>query len=462
MLPSLSHLTLNESTGCLTYELDIQNKAVSHPSCDDTQLVILEGDNGEFSATNYIKLAGSLSFLCWPIENRHFDKIDDDNVFSPCSALEFDQVIAQDVHVTAPPRYRTLGGGDAEDNRMDFCPTKAVLRADGTIVFRADFSGYAGEYIDTIEVAKFLRERLVEELANKKYDVGNRATIQRAIDGMTSTGNNPDSLNEFLQTISICIRSQMSLVVGLFPKETETSSFVITFKGLKRDTQGRLDVPCLGLVHEDTTSPQPVDKSQLYEHLHAVRSSYWVAALINPSTKFGQLSIKHSAGQQSYNEITKEYDNNGLVDVETLSHRRTTPFASGVEVVSFVKSERIDGMYEEDGEAAERRAAATAILRDRFTSMAARTMWPDNQLPTGALSLSLHVTNMALARVGADPVASITLEASDAFKEDYRAKDVRSNLEKLQTEKNYIDALRRHTAQSPDAKRRRVGPWGFG
>jgi hypothetical protein len=401
-------------TGCLSYQnIEADAAPDAHPDCSDSQLVVLEGDDGTFKATNYVRLTGMLRFLCWPIENRHYDNIDTDNVYSECSAFEFDQVIAQSSVVEAPPRYRSMGAATTQAPDEFWCPTKTTVKKDGTIIFQCDFRRIGGQKVSNADVFRFLRSELNTASLKHADSELNKATFKRALNGMeydVEGGDDAvDHLTQFLGTISTCLQNNMSLVVGLFPERLKSSAFVMSFKNLTRNERGGVDVPCLSLVHEDANSSQPTDPNKQYEHLHEVRSSYWVAALLKPSTPFNEVSIAHSKCKRFINHhIPSYYDYGSATIVPRKLLRKVESIEAGIDRVPFPEPSSLDEMYEEDGDVAENREAAVTVLRRRFISTDASTMWPNNILPN--TERVLRVTNLALALVGEAPVASITLD----------------------------------------------------
>ena len=471
MLPSLAQLRihpqpqtpvpasrLSPSVGmCLS---NPEPDVLAHPDCSNSQMGVLEGEDGSFSVLNYVRISGKTKFLIWPVPHEYLTHLDD-NYKGECLASHLDRFIAQP---RPKPVYRGLGAPEPEPDIT--CPIKLVPRLDGSHVLAVDMSELGGGRRDR---SGLLVGKIREELKN----AGDNAETEDQKDNFAKARNSlkfddtrtNSSLNEVLEALDTCVAMNMSLLLGLPPPGVDTGAFVITFKGLKPDpATGRLSVPCLGLIHEDANQPQPLDNigedgmpTNLYIHTNAVRSSYWVYAITAPDSlaalppapnpvadelrpalvpgffnKERSVFIKHGAGTDYTNEVG--FENNKY----SIFSKTSVNYEAGVKEVPLPRKEEYND-YEDQGPAPlfgmstlqTREESERAILKKVMDIPEA---WPGNARPTSERVLS--ATNLVLARVGNDPVAEIEIgPAVDMFHRD--VVDVRDRLEKIAYEREY-------------------------
>lgn len=443
--PTVTHRTTLDSIGCLS----LQDTHEHHPDCSDSQLFILEGDNGSFNAVNYLKLQGNTRFLCFPVSNQHLNKLTD-NIYADCSAVQFNKIIAQS---PPAPVFRSLGGGGGGGGD-DYCPLVGTVRADGSITFAVSFNSVEA-HRGAAHVASALRNGIEKQLQNTTSD-RDRKTLESGLTalefGMDKEGEDAHTtLHTFLETLTRCIDSNMSTIVAMFPPVFERNECVLTFEEIRPMRNGRLEVPCLGLVHENETSVPVTDGDALAEHVNAVRGSYWVAALTAAKGKFDRVLIPHDAGQDIYNSIHiwpgSKLTTSLTVPAVVIQRKE---YGSGTATVGFSSPETINEMRNQSDSVSARIEAVNDVRRKLLTEVAA-SMWPGKQLPL--TERHLRVTNLALARVGSSPVATIVLSPSahtdkHALSEEERlSMQVRDNLTRLARERNYTKRKRGYAIQ---------------
>lgn len=284
------------------------------------------------------------------------------------------------------------------------------------------------------QIDKIVKDALESEF--KRFDSESAklyTTLDNAAESMEfSLDSSSDSLNQLLSTIVMCVKAGMSMVVGLYPENLDSGAFKLTFKNLQLNPDKTLEVPCLGLIHEDTTAPQPKGDRVLFEHSNAVRSSYWVCALADRA-QFDVVEIQHSNGEHFLNDFDPY--NPGYLKKSSQS------YGAGVSQIAMPKSNVISDLVndaEHDGHRTARQNASKKVV-ERLTSLQAASMWPNNTVPD--TQFKPQVTNIALARVGTTPVASITLayRNKDFAWMSRHAQEVRVNLDQLLSEKKWAE-----------------------
>ena len=442
--------------------LFVSDLAAAHPSCDDSQLFVMEGKDKKFTAVNYIRVDGS-RFLIFPVKNEHVDKITE-AVAAECLAESLNKFIAQSQDEKEVPVYRSLSGGEETASSLPVaCSIVAKFRSDGSILFIVDFSKL--QKPDVVVVAAQIRtaiqtqiDSLPEEDSKEK-----RKTLEAGLASMTFdlVDGAPDSLHDVLSTLAVCIEFGMSCVIGMLPEDSKTGAFVLTFEDIPL-VDGFLEVPALSLIHEDATSPASEGVRVLYEHLNQVRSSYWVCAATN--LNFNTIEIEHSPGTEYENDLTIKTgpfstDAKRMKTVKEISLMKTkTGYPAGVDSVSLYTCAQIDGTFGEDSFAEERKKAEEDILKKLTDEHHSKLLQVEE--------LDLRVANMALARTGKRPIASIGLRYINANDDprvvNMKAKEVRKRLQVLAAEKLYEKSNWAETEalyEAPDMGYRSLGAW---
>ena len=440
MLPSLHLLRLGHDTGCLNMDIDATQLVTAHPSCEDSQLFVLEGRNADdtptFSAVNYIRLKGS-KFIILPVENEHIPLMTDD-ITATCLADSMNQFIAQSSLTSEPPQYRSLGESLQEKPSNDYCPIVARFRPDGSIIFTIKFE-YIDDQEDTVVILNLIREAIKQQIA-KADNAGIQATLQAGLAGLTFDieTDPPKALEDVLKTLVICAQNKMSALIGMFPEgASDEGAFVVTFKGLKLDDEGALKVPVLSLVHEDTLEEQvhAKDLTKLYEHLNAVRSSYWICTATKK--RFNTIDILHSEGHEYINSLAISQQNlHNKRERGGRDHFKLTKlkeeYEAGKQRVGLYSAGEINGTYDEAENSATRQIAENEIIAT-LTRPKSMTMWP--QMPR--TNVTVRVSNLALAKTGSKPITSVKLDYYMQYDGDINenAKAVRKNLSLLEVER---------------------------
>tara|TARA_B100000405_G_scaffold219100_1_gene155286 strand:+ start:2292 stop:3869 length:1578 start_codon:yes stop_codon:yes gene_type:complete len=434
-----------------------------HPDCSDTQLLVFEGKSkvdGEsvFKAVQYIRIAGEFQFLCWPVDDDMLQKYNDKGVYSECIAVSLNDIIAQSTLTEEPAAYRgAWGGGKTEE--QDVCVIRPAARPDGTITFAIDLSdfrnrGFNG--LDTGQKSAKVVEKLKEVMNAMITEYAQRAgdeaasfveTLQNAIKGLTFDDEPPTSLDELLAAIVQCTVAGLSLIVGLYPRKT-TGAFILHFDNLKpqmdENDNPKLKVPLLGLVHEDSFEEQSDNnKEELYEHLNAVRSSYWVASLTT-HTNMNGIQIYRSDGVVYDNHIEKTINDNGHQQLQRFP-TAPRPLKAGVSHSYLLTPSEFsetygESIYDVPRANAEKRIKDTFLRPAEGRGAEVQTVWPGGEIPEDC---TLRATNIALLPVGKTPIASGFLHVHQFDKEylswvfNDDAKSVRGRLSQLAEEARY-------------------------
>ena len=406
----------------------------AHPDCSDSQLGIFLGEDGTYSAFNYMRISGTVNFLIWPVPQEYLDKVDA-NEKGDCLAVQLNGMISQS---EPQPVYRSC-------TKMNSCPISTMKRLDGSLIVKVDTTELSK---DRRLTASDITSAIQKELENvKEVSVGAaKELLDTAIESLNYElgGDDNETMTSLLDAVQTCISKQLSLILGLPPPGTTSGAFGITFKNLRLNlATGRLHVPCLGLIHDDTHQPQPEPKptkvnnapTNVYIHNNAVRNSYWVYILTGPAMSDNEIGnsvfIKHSTGKDYVNEFKH------IFGVE-LENRREIDYKAGEAEIPLPYSHEystayIDFLRDRDQQI-DRKSNEKAIIKQCFKFP---TLWPNDKVPDAPRVVC--ATNLALARLGDEPVAEIEIGLSSSNKsqrlENIQA--VRMKLETLATEKFY-------------------------